>query len=241
MKIDTKRLGLASILAIGSSSQPFPSLDMKSTGQTVADVTVNVSQNPKDLSDACGYGRQEIFSNAPHADRTLINDLRISSWLKRTFASGQRIQSQGDVCNIRGTKGQQSDNCSVSLETATLSTKFQLVTDANAGVLKFANLIPVVATPVLDLNVDYYHQIQIIFSGNNAVAETKQGRLATVQGAPGRAGRYGEATSPSALRRNSDERCRSGYSSAAALHPGRDDSERTAAIEARDASRLIAS
>ena len=45
-KIDTKKLGLASILAIGSSSQPFPSLDMKSTGQTVADVTVNVSQNP---------------------------------------------------------------------------------------------------------------------------------------------------------------------------------------------------
>lgn len=191
-KIDTKKLGLASILAIGSSSQPFPSLDMKSTGQTVADVTVNVSQNPKDLSDACGYGKQEIFSNAPHADRTLINDLRISSWLKRTFASGQRIQSQGDVCNIRGTKGQQSDNCSVSLETATLSTKFQLVTDVNAGVLKFANLIPVVATPVLDLNVDYYHQIQIIFSGNNAVAESKQGRLATVQGAPGRAGRFTE-------------------------------------------------
>jgi hypothetical protein len=169
-KIDTKKLGLASILAIGSSTQPFPQLSMRSTGQTVAEVTVNVSQNPKDLIDACGYGKQEIFSDAPHADRILINDLRISSWLKRTFASGQRIQSQGEVCDTRGAKGPRSDNCPVSLETATLRTKFQLVTDANAGVLKLANLIPVVQTPVLDLNVDYSHQVDIIFSGSNAVS-----------------------------------------------------------------------
>ncbi len=59
----------------------------------------------------------------------------------------------------------------MSLETATLTTKFQLVADASAGVLDLAKLIPIVATPTLDLNVDYSHQIQIIFTGNNAVGK----------------------------------------------------------------------
>ncbi len=94
-KIDTKKLGFEHVLAIGSASEPFPSLDFKSANQTVAKIVVNISQNPELLSKACGYGQWEILSDGPHADRMLVNDLRLSEWLKHSFASAQRIQSQG--------------------------------------------------------------------------------------------------------------------------------------------------
>jgi hypothetical protein len=168
-KIDTKKLGFEHILAIGSATQPFPSLDAKNTEQTVAKVVVNISQNPSLLNKACGYGQWEILSDAPNADRVLVNDLRLSEWLKHSFAGAQRIKSQGDACNERAAPKEKAKDCSVSLETATLTTKFELVADVSAGVLDLAKLIPIVATPTLDLNVDYYHQVQIIFSGNNAI------------------------------------------------------------------------
>jgi hypothetical protein len=174
-KIDTKKLGAAGFLAIGSSTQPFPSLDVKNVDQTIAKVVVNISQNPKLLEKACGYGQWQILSDEPHADRVLVNDLRLSEWLKHSFASAQRIQSRGGVCDTRGKKTDVTQDCSVSLETATLTTKFELIADASAGVLDLAKLIPIVATPTLDLNIDYYHQIQIIFSGNNAINVAQKG------------------------------------------------------------------
>jgi hypothetical protein len=48
-----------------------------------------------------------------------------------------------------------------------------LIADASAGVLDLAKLIPIIATPTLQLNMDYHHQIQIIFSGNNRVVASK--------------------------------------------------------------------
>lgn len=169
-KIDTVRLGAQGFLAVGSSTQPFPSLAAKQLNQTVARVTVNVSQDPGMLRDACGYGQHEVLSSKPTADRVLVNDLRIAQWLTRSFANAQRIKHEGPVCDMRAGKNAPGNACSVSLETAVLTTKFQLIGDASAGVLGLAKLIPVVATPTLQLNVDYYHQITIIFSGNNAVA-----------------------------------------------------------------------
>lgn len=175
-KIDTVRLGASGFLAIGSSSQPFPSVSLKNTHQVVTKITVNISQNPEDLRKKCErgyeYGYGAIFSDDPTADRTLINQLRIASWLKRTFESGDRIAHTGRYCNVKSAKGGPSKDqelCSVGLENATLVTKFQLIGDVSGGMLDFAKLIPVVATPTLQLNADYYHQIQIIFSGNNAI------------------------------------------------------------------------
>ena len=172
-KIDTARLGAAGFLAIGSASQPFPTLSAKQLNQTVAKVTINVSQDPDKLKGACEYGRGEIFSSSPHADQVLVNDLRISEWLKRSFDNAQRINAQLPVCNSRPKPTTESSACSVGLETAVLISKFQLVADASAGVLDLAKLIPIIATPTLQLNMDYYHQIQIIFSGNNRVVASK--------------------------------------------------------------------
>jgi hypothetical protein len=60
----------------------------------------------------------------------------------------------------------------------TLTTKFELLVDVSAGVLALAKLIPVVATPTAELSGDYYHQIQIIFHGNNAIAKGTFSRVA---------------------------------------------------------------
>lgn len=128
------------------------------------------------MVDACKYGYGEILSSEPHADRVLINQLRVAEWLKRSFNRAERIKHHKEVCNIRSKKGgdDKAKPCSVSLELATLSTKFQLVGDASGGLLDLAKVIPVVATPTLQINADYFHQITIIFSGNNAVAESSK-------------------------------------------------------------------
>ena len=169
-RIDTVRLGARGFLAVGGGSEPFPSLGTKVSGQTVAKVQVNISQNPELLADACSYGYGEILSAEPHADKVLINQMRVAEWLKRSFDRGERIKSEGASCDTRSKKGGDGGKpCSVSLELATLSTKFQLVADVSGGMLDFAKLIPVVATPTLALGTDYYHQVTIIFSGNNAI------------------------------------------------------------------------
>ena len=174
-RIDTVRLGATGFLAIGSSSQPFPSLGVKQVSQNVAKVQVNISQDPKLLEHACSYGRGEILSSAQHADRVLINDMRIAEWLKRSFERGEGIKREGATCNTRSKKGGDAGvPCSVSLELATLTAKFQLAGDVSGGVLDLAKLVPVVVTPTLQLSRDYYHQITIIFSGNNAVAEGRR-------------------------------------------------------------------
>lgn len=175
-RIDTIRLGASGFLAVGGGNQPFPTLGVKQLNQTVAKVTVNVSQDSDLLSDACAYGYGQVFSSEPHADRVLINDMRVGEWLKRSFESAQRIKSQGPVCDMRPTKGTPSNACSVSLETAVLTTKFQLIGDVSGGLLDMAKLVPVISTPTLQLNADYYHQITIIFSGNNSVAQVAAAR-----------------------------------------------------------------
>jgi hypothetical protein len=179
-KIDTVRLGARGFLAIGSSAEPFPSAGLKNTHQVITKVTVNISQNPEHLRDKCErgyeYGYGAILSDSPHADRVLINNLRIASWLKRNFENSTRIVHTGAYCNVKAGKGGLSagqETCSVGLDNATLTTKFQLVGDVSGGMLDFAKLIPVVATPTLQLNADYYHQIQIIFAGNNALDRKK--------------------------------------------------------------------
>ena len=139
-KIDTVRLGATGFLAIGSSSQPFPSLALKQSGQVVAKVTVNISQNPINLRSKCerGYEYGGVFDGGPNSDRTLINNLRIASWLQRTFESGDRIVHTGHYCNIRTkTIGSGQSACSVGLETAVLTTKFQLIGDVSGGMLDF--------------------------------------------------------------------------------------------------------
>jgi len=173
-RIDTIKLGAQGFLAVGGGVEPFPSFGVKQSNVVQAELVVNISQDKEQLREKCENGREygygEIFKDTGHEDRVLINDLRIASWLKRTFDRGDRIVHTGPHCNIR-TKQMSKDAapCSVGLETATLTTRFQLIGDMSGGVLNLAKLIPVIATPTLQLQADYYHQIQIIFSGNNAV------------------------------------------------------------------------
>lgn len=181
-RIDTIRLGAQGFLAVGGAAQPFPSLGVKQSNLVQAELVVNISQDKEQLREKCQngheYGRGEIFKNTTgHEDRVLINDLRIASWLKRTFERGDRIVHTGAHCDIRTKPGakEKSLPCSVGLETATLTTRFQLIGDVSGGVLDLAKLIPVIATPTLQLQADYYHQIQIIFSGNNAVDASTAG------------------------------------------------------------------
>ena len=187
-RIDTIKLGAQGFLAVGSSGSPFPSLGVKQSNVVLAELVVNIPQNKELLREKCENGREygygEIFKDTGHEDRILINDLRIASWLKRTFERGDRIVHTGRHCDIRSkTLSDKVLPCSVSLETATLTTKFQLIGDMSGGVLNLAKLVPVIATPTLQLYADYYHQIQIIFSGNNAV-DAKAGALRRQTSAP---------------------------------------------------------
>lgn len=75
------------------------------------------------------------------------------------------------TCDIRGTKEDRGKPCPVGLETATLTSKYQLIENAPAGVLNLAHLIPVISTPTLQFNADYYQQITIIFDGNNTIGK----------------------------------------------------------------------
>ena len=126
-KIDSKRLGVDEFIATGSSSQPFPSLGTKGVGQTVAKVQVNISQNPEDLEDNCTYG--SVLDRDAHSDQTLVNRLRVREWLIKSFADGDRIKRDGPACNAVGKRDASKgiSSCEASLETVTLTTKFQLV------------------------------------------------------------------------------------------------------------------
>ena len=147
-KVDAIGLGAANWLA----ADPFPSLGSKAQGEVTTKVTVNIAQDPKLLKHLCEngprYGYGEILSDKPFADRVLINQMRVSSWLKRTFSSSDRIVPSGNFCNskAKGPDGDKLTLCSVGLDNATLSTKFQLVGDASGGLLSLERLVPVVQT-----------------------------------------------------------------------------------------------
>ncbi len=181
-RIDSIRLGAQNWLA----KAPFPTLGAGASGEVSAKVTVNIAQNPELLKPLCENGRRygyaEILSNKPYADRVLINDMRIASWLKRTFESSERIVPSGAYCNSKSSKGPSGPSqslCSVGLDNATLTTKFQIVGDVSGGILALERLIPVVQTPTVGLDIGYTHQIKIIFQGNDVVESRKPRYVAT--------------------------------------------------------------
>ena len=180
-KIDAVRLGASNWLA----KDPFPNAGAGVTGEVSTKVTVNIAQDPELLRPMCEngrtYGYGKVLSGEPYADRVLINDMRLAAWLKRTFDSADRIVPSGPFCNIKSGKGPSGPSqsmCSVGLDNATLTTKFQMVGDVSGGILALEKLIPVVATPTVGIDIGYTHQIKIIFQGNNVLDTSKPYRTA---------------------------------------------------------------